>query len=144
NTSLAASNTTLGKSYVNLAAKISLAYIAMQRIARVIAGWISKSNQYIESMNLVSVSLGEYADEAQKYAEKVGDAVGIDQAEWLKNQGVFNTLIEGFGISGDRAAYMSQQLTQLGYDITSFYGEAMDMSLEEAMQKLQSGIAGEL
>lgn len=144
NTSLAASNTTLGKSYVNLAAKISLAYIAMQRIARVIAGWISKSNQYIESMNLVSVSLGEYADEAQKYAEKVGDAVGIDPAEWLKNQGVFNTLIEGFGVSGDRAAYMSQQLTQLGYDITSFYGEAMDMSLEEAMQKLQSGIAGEL
>lgn len=144
NTSLAASNTTLGKSYVNLAAKISLAYIAMQRIARVIAGWISKSNQYIESMNLVSVSLGEYADEAQKYAEKVGDAVGIDPAEWLKNQGVFNTLIEGFGVSGDRAAYMSQQLAQLGYDITSFYGEAMGMSLEEAMQKLQSGIAGEL
>ena len=144
NTSLAASNTTLGKSYVNLAAKISLAYIAMQRIARVIAGWISKSNQYIKSMNLVSVSLGEYADEAQKYAEKVGDAVGIDPAEWLKNQGVFNTLIEGFGVSGDRAAYMSQQLTQLGYDITSFYGEAMGMSLEEAMQKLQSGIAGEL
>ena len=144
NTSLAASNTTLGKSYVNLAAKISLAYIAMRRIARVIAGWISKSNQYIESMNLVSVSLGEYADEAQKYAEKVGDAVGIDPAEWLKNQGVFNTLIEGFGVSGDRAAYMSQQLTQLGYDITSFYGEAMDMSLEEAVQKLQSGIAGEL
>ena len=144
NTSLAASNTTLGKSYVNLAAKISLAYIAMQRIARVIAGWISKSNQYIESMNLVSVSLGEYADEAQKYAEKVGDAVGIDPAEWLKNQGVFNTLIEGFGVSGDRAAYMSQQLTQLGYDITSFYGEAMEMNLEEAMQKLQSGIAGEL
>lgn len=144
NTNLAQSNNVLGKSYVNLAAKISLAYIATQRIARVIAGWISKSNQYIESMNLVSVSLGEYADEAQKYAEKVGDAVGIDPSEWLKNQGVFNTLIEGFGVSGDRAAYMSQQLTQLGYDITSFYGEAMDMSLEEAMQKLQSGIAGEL
>lgn len=144
NTNLAASNTTLGKSYVNLAAKISLAYIGMRRIASVIASWVMKSNEYIESMNLVSVSLGEYAQEAQEYAEKVGEAVGIDPAEWLKNQGVFNTLIEGFGVAGDRAAYMSQQLTQLGYDITSFYGEAMNMSLEEAMQKLQSGIAGEL
>lgn len=144
NTNLAASNTTLGKSYVNLAAKISLAYIGMRRIASVIASWVTKSNEYIESMNLVSVSLGEYAQEAQEYAEKVGEVVGIDPAEWLKNQGVFNTLIEGFGVAGDRAAYMSQQLTQLGYDITSFYGEAMNMSLEEAMQKLQSGIAGEL
>lgn len=141
---LSAANGKASMSYANLAAKIGIAVVAMKRIASVIAGWITKSNEYIESMNLVSVSLGEYAEEAHKYAVKVGDAVGIDPAAWLKNQGVFNTLIEGFGVSGDRAAYMSQQLTQLGYDITSFYGEAMNMSLEEAMQKLQSGIAGEL
>ena len=35
---------------------------------------------------------------------------------------------------------MSQNLTQLGYDISSFF----NISIEDAMQKLQSGISGEL
>jgi phage-related protein len=35
---------------------------------------------------------------------------------------------------------MSQQLTQLGYDLSSFY----NVAVEEAMQKLKSGFAGEL
>ena len=66
--------------------------------------------------------------------------MGIDPSTWMRNQGVFMTLATGFGVAGDRAAKMSQQLTQLGYDISSFF----NVSVEDAMQKLQSGIAGEL
>lgn len=141
---MTAANERSAKSFTNLAAKVGVALIAIQRVARVIASWITKSNRYIESMNLFNVSMGEFAEEAQKYAEKVGEALGIDPAEWLRNQGVFNTMAEGFGIAGDRAAFMSKNLTQLGYDLTSFYGEAMGMNVEDAMQKLQSGLAGEL
>jgi phage-related protein len=50
------------------------------------------------------------------------------------------TLATGFGVAGDRAATMSQQLTQLGYDLSSFF----NISVEEAMQKLKSGFSGEL
>lgn len=139
---LSASNNRTSKSYVNLAAKIGIAYIALTRIARVVASWITSANTYIESLNLFTVSMGEYADEAKKYAETVSELVGIDLAEWLRSQGVFMTITEGFGVASDRAYTMSQNLTQLGYDITSFYN--LTGGFEEAMQKLQSGIAGEL
>lgn len=66
--------------------------------------------------------------------------MGIDPAQWLRNQGVFNTLLTGFGDTAERAQLMSQNLTQLGYDISSFF----NISIEDAMQKLQSGISGEL
>lgn len=140
NTSLAASNTTLGKSYVNLAAKISLAYMGMRRIAGVIASWITDSNSYIENMNLFNVSMGQYADEARQYAEQVGEIMGINPGEWMRNQGVFMTLADGFGVAGDRAYTMSKNLTQLTYDLSSFF----NISTADAFQKVESGISGEL
>lgn len=101
---------------------------------------INKSMEYTESMNLFTVAMGEYADEARKYAEEVSQIMGIDPAEWLKAQGTFNILATGFGVAADKAAIMSKNLTQLGYDISSFY----NINVQDAMTKLQSGLAGEL
>ena len=140
NTNLAQSNTVLGQSYVNLAAKISLAYMGLRRIFSVIASWITSSNQYIEDMNLFNVSMGQYANEAYQYAQQVGEIMGINPGEWMRNQGVFMTLADGFGVASDRAYTMSQNLTQLTYDLASFF----NISTEEAFQKLESGISGEL
>ena len=127
-------------SYTDLYHQLKLAYTGVRRIGRRIAEWIDQSNQYIENMNLFNASMGEYAKQAQDYAEKVGDLVGIDPGQWMRNQGVFMTLATGFGVAGDRAYVMSQQLTQLGYDLSSFF----NLPFEDAMQKLQSGISGEL
>lgn len=140
NTNLAASNTVLGKSYVNLAAKISAAYIGLKSITSVIAGWITASNSYIENLNLFNVSMGQYAEEARNYAEQVGEVMGINPGEWMRNQGVFTTITEGFGVASDRAYTMSKNLTQLTYDLASFF----NISTSDAFQKLESGISGEL
>lgn len=140
NTNLAASNTVLGKSYVNLAAKISAAYIGLKSITSVIAGWITASNSYIEDLNLFNVSMGQYAEEARNYAEQVGEVMGINPGEWMRNQGVFMTITEGFGVASDRAYTMSKNLTQLTYDLASFF----NISTSDAFQKLESGISGEL
>ena len=134
------SNASSSKSFANLASKIGATFYLFKRGARVIGSWINESNEYVETMNLFTVSMGEYAAEAQKYAEDVGEAMGIDPAAWMRNQGVFMTLATGFGVAGDRAKIMSEQLTQLGYDLSSFF----NISVEEAMQKLKSGLAGEL
>lgn len=101
---------------------------------------ITESNAYQEDLNLFTASMGKYAKEAQEYAENVGEIMGIDPAKWMRNQGVFNTLLSGFGSVADRSYLMSKNLTQLGYDISSFF----NISVEDAMQKLQSGISGEL
>lgn len=140
NTNVAASNTVLGKSYVNLAAKITAAYIGLKSITSVIAGWITASNSYIENLNLFNVSMGQYAEEARNYAEQVGEVMGINPGEWMRNQGVFMTITEGFGVASDRAYTMSKNLTQLTYDLASFF----NISTSDAFQKLESGISGEL
>lgn len=140
NARLTTSNKKTAISYGLLVAKISIAYMAVRRIGRVIAGWLKESNDYVENLNLFTASLGEYAGEAQKYAEHVGDLMGIDPSAWMRNQGIFNTLIEGFGVTSDKAALMSKNLTQLGYDLSAFY----NISVADSMQKVQSGVAGEL
>ena len=134
------SNSKSAKSFVNLGAKVTAAALALKKAGKIVASWIKESNDYVENMNLFTVAMGEYADSAKQYAEEVSDLMGIDPSDWMRNQGVFMTLATGFGVAGDRAAMMSQQLTQLGYDISSFY----NTSVEEAMQRLQSGISGEI
>ena len=133
-------NNKAANSYMNLYAKIKMAMGVVRTGARVIASWITQSNQYIEDLNLFTASMGKYAEEAQNYAEAVSEALGIDPGEFMRSQGVFNTIISGFGVASDKAYLMSKNLTQLGYDIASFF----NISFEDAMQKLQSGISGEL
>ena len=137
---LSTANTAATKSYVNLWAKARMAYNVIRGAANFIASCITESNSYIENLNLFTASMGEYAAEAKEYAEYVGEVLGIDPGEFMRNQGVFNTIITGFGVASDKAYLMSKNLTQLGYDISSFY----NISFEDAMQKLQSGISGEL
>ena len=122
------------------ALNVAAVAITFRKIGHFIAQAVTESNKYQEDLNLFTVALGQYAAEAQNYAEKVSDVMGIDPAQWLRNQGVFNTLLTGFGDTAERAQLMSQNLTQLGYDISSFF----NISIEDAMQKLQSGISGEL
>jgi hypothetical protein len=141
NASARKATTTTGKFTSGLKAlNVAAVAITFRKIGHFIAQAVMESNKYQEDLNLFTVALGQYAAEAQNYAEKVSDVMGIDPAQWLRNQGVFNTLLTGFGDTAERAQLMSQNLTQLGYDISSFF----NISIEDAMQKLQSGISGEL
>ena len=141
NASARKATTTTGEFTSGLKAlNVAAVAITFRKIGHFIAQAVTESNKYQEDLNLFTVALGQYAAEAQNYAEKVSDVMGIDPAQWLRNQGVFNTLLTGFGDTADRAQLMSQNLTQLGYDISSFF----NISIEDAMQKLQSGISGEL
>ena len=137
---MATANNTASTSYINLWAKLRMARAAVMSMARVIASWITESNSYVENLNLFTASMGEYTEQAKAYANQVADIMGIDPGEWMRNQGVFMTITEGFGVASDRAYIMSKNLTQLGYDLSSFF----NISYEDSMQKLTSGISGEL
>ena len=130
----------LTSSFLNQAVRITALIAVYRKLADVISTGISNSMAYVENLNLFNVSLGEYAENANKYANTVREAMGIDPSNWIRTQGVFNTLIKGFGVAGDQAAYMSQNLTQLTYDIASFY----NLSVPDAEKKVQSAVAGEL
>ena len=147
NTGLAASNNKAAKSFGVLGTGISSAQakfgiysVVFRQIARTASDWVKESNDYVENLNLFTVAMGDAAESALEYAEAVKEAVGIDPSEWIRNQGVFKQITGGFGVMEEKANLMSKNLTQLGYDISSFY----NISIEEAMEKLQSGIAGEI
>ena len=134
------SNTKAKFSWTELYSKLQIALGILRTGVKTIAGLVNQSNEYVEDLNLFDASMGEYADSAQKYAEKVSELLGIDPGDFMRNQGVFNTIITGFGVGAEKAQLMSKNLTQLGYDLSSFY----NISVNDAMQKVQSGISGEL
>lgn len=141
NASISKATSTTGKFTSGLKAlNVAAVALTFRKIGNFIAQAVTESNKYQEDLNLFTVALGQYADEAKEYAEYVSDIMGIDPAQWLRNQGIFNTLLTGFGDTAERAQLMSRNLTQLGYDLSSY----ANIPIEDAMQKLQSGISGEL
>ena len=120
--------------------KFAVVWQMARMVSSMLGTVITKSNEFQENMNLFTVAMGNYAESALQYGETVSEVLGIDLSDWIRNQGVFNTLLTGFGDTSDRAALMSKNLTQLGYDLSSFF----NISVEDSMQKLQSGISGEL
>jgi hypothetical protein len=101
---------------------------------------IADVNSYVENVNLFTVSMGKYADEAMSYAKKVENAMGVDISEFIRNQAIFKNMADGFGVAEEQAYKLSKGLTELAYDMSSFY----NVNMEEVFQRLQSGVAGEI
>lgn len=112
----------------------------VRNLWRIMGSWFKESNNYVEALNLFRVSMGDAADAAFEYAKRVQDLMGIDIQDWLEAQGSFNQLLEGYGIAGEKAAQMSKQLTQLGYDLSSLW----NVDVDTAMKRLQSGMSGQI
>lgn len=138
NNALTSSNAKATRSFSLLNKGINL-YI-FQRVASIMAGWVTSANEYIENVNLFQVSMGEFYDEAFAYAQLVSDRLGIDPSEWMRNQGVFMSMANGFGIAKDQAYALSEGLTELSYDLSSLYNE----DAESSVLRLQSALAGEI
>jgi hypothetical protein len=94
----------------------------------------------IEAESLFSVSMGKMAGSARNWSEEMRRTLGVNAGSVRKMVGVFNVMVGSMGV-GENAAYeMAKGLTQLSYDMASFY----NISNEDAMSKLQSGISGEI
>lgn len=128
----------LTNSFLHQAVRVTAVIALFRKFGEVVTDGVSKSATYIKSLNMFNVTLGEYADSATKYGQTISDALGIDIAGWQETQGIFSSMMKGVGIVGDQAAYMSQNLTQLAYDWSTFYG----ITVEEAASKIKSGLAG--
>ena len=109
---------------------------AFKSAANMMSGWFQESNNYIETLNLFNVTMGDAAPAARKFAEEVEKAMGIDSKDFMQYQGVFKSLTSGFGVAAEDANKMSQNLTQLSYDMASFYNASG--GVEEAFDKLSS------
>lgn len=102
--------------------------------------WFNESNDYVEALNLFNVSMGTGAENAKQYADSLQNLMGIDLKEWMNYQGSFNQMLDGFGLGDSVSNEMSQQLTQIAYDLSSLW----NVDVETAFQKVQSGISGQI
>ncbi len=113
---------------------------AFQSAAQTMSSWFTESNNYVETLNLFNVTMGDASESSYAFAESVQKLIGIDIAEWMNFQGTFKQLTSGFGVAEESANTMSQNLTQLSYDLASFF----NTSVEAAFDKLSSAMAGQV
>lgn len=119
---------------------LSRASSYMRSFTNKCAEWFNASNDYVEAVNLFSVTMGNGADEAKRYADTLQDLMGIDVQEWMNYQGSYNQMLNGFGLDSNISNEMSQQLTQIAYDLSSLW----NVDVETAFKKVQSGMSGQI
>lgn len=130
----------LGATLGTIRTRALAVYGSLAMLFNKLADCVNISNRFVENLNLFRVTMGDTADEAYAFAETVNEAMGIDVSDWVRYQGFFQSIGKGFGIVTEKADLMSKTLTQLSYDISSFY----NVSVEEAYNKVVSGLSGEL
>lgn len=140
NQNVAASKNFLIQGLTAVKIKLAAYGVTLKKVSSILSDYYIKSNEYIEDINLFTVAMGDAADESFNFAQKVNNLMSIDISEWVRNQGVFKSITSGFGVVTEKANLMSKNLTQIAYDISSFY----NIDIDKAMTKVQSGISGEL
>lgn len=127
-------------SSANLRSLLKDVYGFARRAYGKIKSLVDAGTDYVETINLAQVAMKDYFAEAEAYANRVNDKLGVDPAAWLKTQATFMAMGTGFGFAEDKAYQLSKALTELSYDISSLYNE----DIETATQRLQSAFAGEI
>lgn len=141
NTKNASDKTKLfGKDLNNISLKVAGLATSLALSARKSGDLIQQAAGETEALNLFVVSLGENAKQGKEWVERFSSALYLDPVSVMQYMGSFNSLVKGLGVGAENSYIMSQNLTQLVYDLSSF----KNISIESAYEKLMSGVSGEL
>lgn len=108
-------------------------------IGKLIKDSISAGMDAIESESLFEVSMGNMTSSARAWSEELQKTLGLNAYEIRKNVGVLYNMTTSMGLTRDAAYKLSTEMTELAYDMASFY----NIDAEEAFTKLRAGITGE-
>lgn len=92
-----------------------------------------------ETENLFTVSMGEMEASAREFSERLRSQLGLNAYAVREQVGTFQSMFTAMGIGEQAAFQMGSGLTQLTADLASF----RNLKMDEAFEKLQSGIMGE-
>lgn len=116
--------------------------VGLAVVGKQLANSVGLASNYIQTVNMLNITMGEGAEEAKEFAEELGDVLGLNPADTMNFQATFHNLFVGFGNDMKSAQLMSKNLTQLSYDMASFYGELVGSDPQAAAEKLRLGMAG--
>lgn len=109
----------------------------LMKIGDVFSSLIRKSNDYIETLNLFNVVMGDSTRQAWGFAQSL-EAIGVDQEQAMRFQASFYDIGKSLGMTAKNAYTLSEQFTKLSYDYASLY----NIPFEDSFQKLQAAIVG--
>ena len=141
-----AANEKQKKSYLSLSAQLSqfqknmAKLVSLKAIATYLGNAVAKFSDFYEATDMFSVSMGEMTESANQFINKMESLLGIDPTEAMNNMANVYSMVHSFGMASDKAYTLSQNLTQLGYDLASL----KNMNPSETFTKLRSAMAGEL
>lgn len=129
-------------------------YVGLRKTANIVKDVAQANIDMIETNNLFEVSMGKVVDQygnldetasqyytkAMKFQNEMNEKLATNKSELQKYQSMYFSMFKGQGIDKNNSYTMSESLTKAGYDIASLY----NLSVEDAMNKIKSGIAGQV
>ena len=100
---------------------------------------VKLASDLTEVQNVVDVTFGKNADTINTWAKNAATSFGISELQAKKFNGTMGAMLKSMGLSDDAVLDMSTSMTGLAGDFASFY----NLPIEEAFQKIRSGISGE-
>ncbi|HJC73216.1 MAG TPA: hypothetical protein H9698_10565 [Candidatus Ruthenibacterium merdavium] len=100
---------------------------------------VKLASDLTEVQNVVDVTFGKNADTINDWAKNAASAFGLSELQAKKFNGTMGAMLKSMGLSDDAVLDMSTSMTGLAGDFASFY----NLPIEEAFQKIRSGISGE-
>lgn len=92
-----------------------------------------------EASNLFRVTMGDMADKAEAFSQQLRDQFGLATDAVNQQQAAFYRHFKVYGLVGEQALQMAQNLTVLTNDLSSF----VNLDPSEVLERLQSGLRGE-
>lgn len=137
--SLASSLGKLGSSLSSLS-KVAVKGTGLAVISKYIGKSVVSASKYTQVLNATHSVLGKLSKDAEGLAEKLSTKLMLNPNDVMSFQMTFQNLFTGFGNSAKNAQIMSQNLTQLSYDLAAFSDQVA--SPEQGMEKLRLAMAG--
>ena len=100
---------------------------------------IDAASDYNEQVSKTETVFGKSSQAVKDWSETTTAAFGVSRREALSTASSFGALFAPLGIRGKEAARLSEQLTQYGADLASFY----NTDVASALDALRSGVVGE-
>lgn len=122
----------IGKQIISIAAVVKV----VKSLTNALVSSLTESGEFIENLNLFAVTFGDTYKETLDWSLDLANNLGFASSEVVRFTGLFKQLATSLEITSDIGDEMSTTLTQLGYDLASFY----NIDTESSFEKLQAGI----
>lgn len=104
------------------------------------AAGLNYASDLQEVENVVSKTFGEQSAVIDAFASRSLETYGLTALEAKNYSSTLGSMLKSMGMTSQQTLTMSQNMTALAGDMASF----KNLSAEEAFQKIQSGISGEM